>query len=179
MVEHEQRMKQIGFYRAIAGNGWESWSRFVQILAPDRYEELHDTFNRFTYMKEASVEHFSAPNETSILYLPWKAPISTVEKSVADLERTAPHNLVILSHDYLTTDSLDRDAAKPPRHGENEAQIALALDHATRVAQHVTGYFGHVGMEYGPWAKTFNYGGKMITAKHADERAGMPLILNL
>lgn len=163
------------FYRGIRGNATESWNKIFEIIASSvQQEKLQDLFSAYNLMKNCSHERV---DESIAIYLPWKAPIESVNVTLCKLDQYDPSKIVVLSHDYLTKKSLKpewRDEIKPMK---NEEQVITTLDNLANRDCEVLVYYGHIGFEYEPAKVGFVHKGKKMTAYHTDENGGKLLEL--
>lgn len=180
-----------GIYRGIKGNSEESWENIIKEATTgndDELKKLHEMFESFNLIKEAKSEFYFNGNlysskeisgekpSTGIIYLPWKASMESVNLALDDLSRFDLARIIIMSHDYLTKNSL---IDEPEKRMENEEQIITTLDNLAKTSAMVEGFYGHIGLEYGSFFKEFNHDGKTIKTYHADEKDGKLLELQL
>lgn len=165
-------------YRGIAGNSAESWMKIFEAIANSKQqEELRHLFEEFDLIREPTYEFFGI--ESVILCLPWKASMTTLMKTLSDLERYDPAKIVVLSHDYFTKASLKPewyDAIKPM---QNEEQAVTTLDSLAQRDCKLVVCYGHIGFEYERAEVRFQHKGKEMIAYHTDEKNGKLLELEL
>lgn len=165
------------FYRGIAGNAAESWTRIFEALAePNQQKQLSSLFEEFVLIRECLWEKVG---ESIVIYLPWKAPLETVSTTLNTLRNHDPERIVVFSHDYLTKCSLKREWREKIKPMQNEEQVTMVLDHLSERESEIVLCYGHIGFAYEAAEIHFKHLGKRMTAYHTDEKGGELLQLEL
>ncbi len=173
----KEALKAGFFYRGIAGNAAESWTRIFEAIADyDQQRRLQDLMDGFDLIRECSLEKV---NKSVVIYLPWKAHLKTLTTTLSQLDELDPARIVVLSHDYLTKASIRPEWQAKIRPMQNEEQAVITLDFLSQRDCKIVICYGHLGFEYEPAEVHFTYLGKEMTANHLDEKGGALLLLEL
>ena len=183
MLDHLKNIKIN--YKGISGNGSEAWMKIFEAIATDKeQEELEKLLEDYqTILKtEPGVEFYKNGElylpknnddyvDSALIYLPWKSDKVRLNEELSKLDDVHLDKIVVLSHDYLSIDSIPETYKNSIKPMKNEEQAKIVLDKITEIdAKEREVYFGHIGFEYEAFEKEFKYNGKNIKAYHTDEK---------
>jgi len=156
MQEFTASMAQRIPYAGIKGNSWETWTKIVSASCPRELDKLKEYLEIYNPLNEAKAQF--PTKRHGLLYLPWTASPRKIKEAISILEDKDLARITVLSHDKADEQILER---------------------LSKLDAKVDNYFGHIGLRYGQFIKTIEFGNKKVNYHHVDEKGGrlVPLVL--